>query len=132
MLKRFDQCFIQAFRRSIGLRVSGCGHALLDPELAEEFRPKVTGEQLVTVAGDGFRKTKRAAPVEVESLSDLLRGISRMDGHEANVARESISDREDRIISFALGNRTDQIDRYLDETSSGDRHRISKSSRGMG
>src|SRR5579859_2611533 len=103
MPKRLDQRFIRSFRRPIGLGMSGCGHAPLNSTLAKKFCPKVTGEQLVTVTGDSFRKAKRAAPVEVESLGDLLGGIGGMYCYEADVARESISDKEDRIVSFALG-----------------------------
>jgi hypothetical protein len=132
MPKGLDQRFIRSFRRPVGLRMSGRGHAPLNSELAKELLPEVTSEQLVTIAGDSFRKAKRAAPVEVESLGDLLCGIGGMYCYEADVARESISHGEDRIVSFALGNRTDEIHGHLDETSSRDRHGVKKSPRSMG
>src|SRR2546423_9680681 len=109
--------------------MSSCGHAPLNSKLTEEFHPEVTSEQLVTVAGDSFRKAKRTAPVEVESLSDLLCGISGMYCYKADIACESISDGEDRVVSFALGNRTNKIHGYLDETSSRNRHGVKKSPR---
>jgi len=100
--------------------MSGRGHAPLNSELVKEFCSEMTHEELVMATGDSFRKAKRVAPVEVESLSDLLCGICGMYCYKADIANESIRDGEDCIISFTLGNGADEIHCHLHETSSGD------------
>ena len=120
MPTRLHQRFIRSFRRPVGLWMGSRRHASLNSELAKEFRPEMTYEQLVPVAGDSFGKAKRAAPIEVESLGDLLSGICGMYSYKVDVACESIRDRKDCIVSFTLGNRANEID----EPSSGDWHGV--------